>query len=74
MSASRQEDLFESESSCCLGLLMSFKEPNSPLEILKRASKMRDAILFEAEFTSECIKPLEEEEDTQASYTNEPAI
>ena len=40
-----KEDLMEADFSMCLGLLMSYKEPEDILSIVKRAEKIRDNII-----------------------------
>ena len=36
-----KEELMESDFSMCLGMLMSYKEPESPLGIIAKAVKIR---------------------------------
>lgn len=38
-------DLLESDFSMCLGLLMSYSEPEEPSRILDQAQKVRQALL-----------------------------
>jgi len=38
-------ELLESDFSMCLGLLMSYREPNDPLVVLEQANKVRQALL-----------------------------
>lgn len=45
MILSKKSELLESDFSMCLGTLMSFKEPDSIIEILIRAQKVRSAIV-----------------------------
>lgn len=45
MILSKKRDLLESDFSMCLGTLMSYKEPDSVLLILKMAQQVRLAIL-----------------------------
>ena len=40
-----KEDLLESDFSMCLGLLMSYKEPEDLMQVLNLSSKVRSAIL-----------------------------
>ena len=41
MVAQIKADLLESDFSMCLGLLMSYKEPDNPSSILEHANKVR---------------------------------
>ena len=38
-------DLLESDFSMCLGLLMSYKEPEDPSTVLKQANKVRKRLV-----------------------------
>ena len=40
-----KEELMESDFSMCLGMLMSYKEPESPLGVISKAVEIRAAIL-----------------------------
>ena len=40
-----KEDLLESDFSMCLGLLMSYKEPEDVMSVINRSVLVRDAIL-----------------------------
>jgi len=44
-------DLLESDFSMCLGLLMSYKEPNDPMLILEHAQKVRQTLLHREPYT-----------------------
>jgi hypothetical protein len=53
-----REDLLESDISMCLGLLMSYKVPEDPLIVIKKAQKVRDAYLYAAPYHVEArLKP-----------------
>ena len=45
MILSKKIELLESDFSMCLGILMSFKEPESISDILERAHRVREAII-----------------------------
>lgn len=56
----------------CLGLLMSYKEPEEPLQILLKAQHMREAVLFGAKYIVESRKrPAENHFDP---FSNDPAL
>lgn len=40
-----QKDLLDNEDSACLGILMSFKEPENVIKILEKAQKIRLLII-----------------------------
>jgi len=40
-----KSDLLESDFSMCLGLLMSYSEPNEPATVLEHAQKVRESLL-----------------------------
>ena len=48
-----KEELMESDFSMCLGMLMSYKEPESPLGIIGKAVKIRQAILEKKKYVRE---------------------
>jgi len=39
-----KEDLLESDFSCCLGLLMSFEEPDNQIDLIESAVEIRRLI------------------------------
>lgn len=41
-----REDLLDSDLSMCLGLLMSYKVPEDPLIVIRKAQRVRDAYLY----------------------------
>ena len=45
-----REDLLDSDLSMCLGLLMSYKVPEDPLIVIRKAQKIRDAYLYAAPY------------------------
>ena len=51
-----KEDLLEADYSMCLGLLMSYKEPEDIMTIIKRAEKVRGSILDGKPFAIEGAK------------------
>jgi hypothetical protein len=53
MILSKKIELLESDFSMCLGILMSFKEPESITEILDRAHRVREAIVNGLDFETE---------------------
>lgn len=48
-----KEELMECDFSMCLGLLMSYKEPDSALSIIRKAVKIRQAILEKKRYERE---------------------
>jgi hypothetical protein len=59
-----KEDLLDSDFSMCLGLLMSYKEPEDILTVIRRAEKIRDSIIKGKEY--QMVKP----KMAQPSYSN----
>jgi len=45
MIAQKKADLLESDFSMCLGLLMSYREPEDPTIVLEHANRVRQALL-----------------------------
>ena len=54
-------DLLESDFSMCLGLLMSYKEPEDPLVVLEQALKVRNTLIHDHKY--EKIKLPEKEDE-----------
>ena len=52
-----KQDLMEADFSMCLGLLMSYKEPDDILTIVKRAEKVRESIIHGKAYVVEEPKP-----------------
>lgn len=51
-----REDLLDSDSSTCLGLLMSYKVPADTLTVLKRAKLVRNAYLYATPYDTTTTK------------------
>lgn len=63
MIALLKEDLLEADFSMCLGLLMSYKEPQDFTSVLTKSCKVRDSLLNGAKYER---SPSPENSDNQA--------
>ena len=63
-----KEELMESDFSMCLGMLMSYKEPDSPIGIIGKAVKIREAILEKKKYEREPSPIAEDEEEPEENY------
>ena len=60
-----KEELMECDFSMCLGLLMSYKEPDSALSIIRKAVKIRQAILEKKRYEREPSPIPQDEEEPE---------
>lgn len=63
-----KEELMENDFSACLGILMSYKEPDSPIGIIGKASKIREAILHKKKYEREPSPIAQDEEEPEDNY------
>ena len=68
----------ECDFSMCLGMLMSYKEPDSPIGIIGKAVKIREAILENKKYEREPSPIAEDEEEPeencQADFSMKPQL
>ena len=71
-------DLLESDFSMCLGLLMSYKEPENPLVVLEQALKVRKTLINEQKYEKikvpvkdepMCLDSLNDDDEEEAPYS-----
>ena len=62
-------DLLESDFSMCLGLLMSYKEPDQPAIVLEQAQKVRLALLKNQAYERVPTPELEQDEESDEEET-----
>jgi hypothetical protein len=69
MIQSKRKDLLESDFSMCLGLLMSFKEPTSVIEIIRRTIEIKKSVENGTQYVlSESSDEQEEEVSVKPAY------